>query len=217
MRRLLTAGLVLLLSQPAAAQEVTIRQLGEAVHYLIDLYQKQSREIEELKKENEELKKKLSELEKKFVLLKMEQNLLRGKLETRTSTVRTPQTEKKMAVPMVEIVPGNTPNPYPWITFRRSDATCTLPERNSRGYIYYNVLVTRSREKAVNVARNVARTGLCTVVRRITRPEEKPVLYRVVVIPDRTGTWKEKLQKLGLKWYPYVRNLDLTRSSGGEL
>jgi len=218
MRKLLVAVLAVSLSQPALAREtVTVRQLGEAVHYLIELYQRQSKEIEELKKENEKLKKEVSDLKKKFVLLKMEQNLIREQQEARTSSFQTSAPEKEMTVPVVEVVPGSTPNPYPWITFKRRDVECSLPERNSRGYIYYNILVTKSREKAVNIARNVARAGICSVVRRITKPEEKPALYRVVVIPDREGLWKKKLQQLGLKWVPYVRDLDLTRSSGGKL
>ena len=214
MRKLLLVLLVLSFSAPAGAVEketITVRELGEAVHYLIDLYQQTSREVKELKKENEELKKKLTELEKKFVLLKMEQNLSRAQ-----ERGQTPEREMKddRKTPVVEIVPGNTPNPYPWITFKRSDVECSLPERNQRGFVYYNVLVTRSKEKAINVARNVARTGLCTVVRKISK--EKP-LYRVVVIPDKGGVWKKKLKELNLSYVPYVRDLDLTRSSGGEL
>ena len=223
MRKLFLAVVVFLaFQQPAAAEKVvTVRELGEAVHYLIDLYRETEREVERLREENKELKKRIAELEKKFVLLKMEHDLAQkgmnqGSLPRKPRPVAEEprRQENAMEVPVVEVVPGTTPNPYPWITFRRTDVTCALPERNGRGYIYYNVLVTRSREKAINVARNIARTGLCTVVRRAARNGS---LYRVVVIPDREGTWQEKLKKLGLNWFPYVRDLDLTRSSGGKL
>ena len=207
MRFVLAIFILLFLTRPASSEEITVRELGHAVRYLIELYQ-------QVQKENRQLKERVNELEKKLVLLKMELSLLKGR-ETSKASERSMTTMKN--TPIVEIVPGTVGNPYPWLTFRRSDVSCTLPKKTARGYVYYNVIITRSKEKAINIARNIARAGLCTVVRRITKPTEKKKLYRVVVIPDKAGKWKQVLNSLKLQSYPYIRNLDLTRSSGGEI
>ncbi|ADU97740.1 hypothetical protein Theam_1784 (plasmid) [Thermovibrio ammonificans HB-1] len=220
--RKLAAALTIVLSLSASAHAqvqvqkttVTVRELGEAVHYLIDLYRKNSREIEELRRENKQLRRKLKELEDKLVLIRLEQKVQKAQEKSQSQVQVRKMEMKSHRVPVVEEVPGSQPNEFPWVTFKRSDVTCELPERTSRGYRYLNIFITRSRSKAINLARNVARTGLCTVVRRITKRDEKP-LYRVVVIPN--GRAEEILKEMGLKYYPYIRNLDLTRSSGGEL
>jgi len=216
MRKALAAAvLIAVLSAPAHAAEetVTLQDVGRAVHLLIDLYQHTKAEVDQLKRENAELKKKLSDLESKFVILKMKQNLLEAELKQKEKKTK----QRKEMASAVVVVPPDRPvkTSLPWITFKRSDAVCVLPERKRDGYLYYNVLVTRSREKAVNLARNVARTGLCAVVRRVY-PRGKGELYRVVVIPNGPDTARV-LKELGLDYYPYVRRWDFTKSSGGEL
>jgi|GEM_PF-6089933 len=209
MKKAAIAAVLLFLSSTTSFgstyKTVTLKELGKAVHILIELYQENSRELEKLKRENEKLKKKVEELEKKLLLVRIEQKV--KKAEDKRIEVK-----KEVKIPRVEVVPGSASNPYPWITFKRSDVECRLPERVRGGYRYYNIFVTSSKEKALNLARNVARTGICSVVRRIRRT---PPLYRVVVIPGE-GT-EERLRKMGFDYFPYVRDLDLTRSSGGEL
>ena len=212
---LLIAGVLTANAEAVEKRTLSIRELGEAVHILINLYNETKKENESLRKEVGSLKKTVSELERevkelhgKFVLLKMKQDLVLSEARKKKAASR-----EKTMTPKVEIVPGGTPNKFPWITFRRSDVECTLPKhRTKRGYVYYNVLLTSSKQKAINLARNLARAGFCTVVRVASK---KRSLYRVVVIPKEDT--KEKLKKMGFDYCYYVRNLDLTKSSGGEL